>query len=334
MDAAGPRGLDFQDLMVKVERASPLDAVEVLAAEFTRAWQADAVSFLIADYDGDHLVRLAHVARDQAAAEDEPDTAHVVSIRGTPQGQVLRTQRTLQRQERGQAWVYAPVTSRGEAIGVLEAHLPTAPSARTVTGIAAAAHVLAYVVVTNRRYTDLFEWGQRRVSFDLAAEMQRRLLPASFTCEAAQATIACWLEPARSAAGDTFDYILDRSQLHVSLTDAMGHAVPAAQLATLLVAALRQARRRGAALAEQAQYANQTLAQNAQPDQFVTGLLLRADLTTGAAQVINAGHPPPYLLRDGVATLLPLEAEPAFGMFSATTYHIHDLQLRPGDRGV
>jgi hypothetical protein len=40
--------------------------------------------------------------------------------------------------------------------------------------------------------------------------MQRRLLPASFTCEAGQATIAGWLEPARTAAGDTFHYILDR----------------------------------------------------------------------------------------------------------------------------
>jgi hypothetical protein len=47
--------------------------------------------------------------------------------------------------------------------------------------------------------------------------------------------------------------------LHVSLTDAMGHAVPAAQLATLLVAALRQSRRHGAPLIEQAQDANQTL---------------------------------------------------------------------------
>lgn len=335
MDAAGPTGFDLQDLMVKVERASPLDAVEVLAAEFTRAWQADAVSFLIADYGGDHLVRLAHVhtdARGQPVAEDQSDAAQVVPIRGTPQGRVLRTQRLLVRQDRGEGWVYAPVTSRGEAIGVLEARLPTVPGDRTATDIAAAAHVLAYVVVTNRRYTDLFEWGQRRVSFDLAAEIQRRLLPASFTCEAAQATIAGWLEPASSAAGDTFDYILDRSQLHVSLTDAMGHAVPAAQLATLLVAALRQSRRRGATLAEQAQYANQILIENAQPDQFVTGLLLRADLATGATRVINAGHPPPYLLREGVVDLLPLEADPGFGMFPETSYRVHDLQLRPGDR--
>jgi hypothetical protein len=102
---------------------------------------------------------------------------------------VLRTQRPLVRQDPGGGWVYVPLTSRGEAIGVLETRLPRGPGDQTTVDIAVAAHVLAYVVVTNRRYTDLFEWGQRRVSFDLAAEMQRRLLPASFTCEAAQATI-------------------------------------------------------------------------------------------------------------------------------------------------
>ena len=112
------------------------------------------------------------------------------------------------------AWACVPVSSRGETIGVLEVRLPAVPANQIRDDIVAAAHVLPYVVVTNRRYTDLYEWGQRGAFFDLAAEIQRRLLPASFTCEAAQFTVAGWLEPARTAAGDTFDYILDRGHLH------------------------------------------------------------------------------------------------------------------------
>ena len=50
--------------------------------------------------------------------------------------------------------------------------------------IAAAAHALAYVVIAARRHTDVFEWGQRTTPFSLAAEIQRRLLPSSYTCEA------------------------------------------------------------------------------------------------------------------------------------------------------
>ena len=90
----------------------------------------------------------------------------------------------------------APVTSRGEAAGVLELVLPFEPLRITLEDVELAAHQLAYMVIANRRYTDLFEWGQRTVPVSLAAEIQRRLLPASYTCEADQFTLAGWLEPA------------------------------------------------------------------------------------------------------------------------------------------
>src|SRR5690348_7247224 len=153
------------------------------------------------------------------------------------------------------------------------------------------AHALAFVVIANRRHTDLFEWGQRTTPFSLAAEIQRRLLPTSYTCEAGQFTLAAWLEPASSVGGDTFDYNLDRDALQLSITDAVGHEVEAALLATLLVASLRNGRRRGLSLLEQAFRANDDLAAHAKAGKFVTGQLLRIDLHGGAASIINAGHP-------------------------------------------
>ncbi|HET9656835.1 MAG TPA: PP2C family protein-serine/threonine phosphatase [Kineosporiaceae bacterium] len=120
--------------------------------------------------------------------------------------------------------------------------------------------------------------------------------------------------------------------MHVSLTDAMGHQVPAAQLATLAVAALRQSRRRGATLIEQAHDTNTALTAHAREDQFVTGLLLRIDLDSGAGNLVNAGHPAPYRLRDGLVERLSFAPDPPFGMFPDTTYQVHDLDLLPGDR--
>src|SRR4029077_18980652 len=90
----------------------------------------------------------------------------------------------------------------------------------------------------------------------LAAEIQHRLLPGAFTCEAGQFTLAAWLQPAGEIGGDTFDFSLERDTLHVSLTDAMGHTMDAALLATVLVGGLRNARRRGVELAEQARLGN------------------------------------------------------------------------------
>jgi hypothetical protein len=63
--------------------------------------------------------------------------------------------------------------------------------------IAAAGHALAYVIIANRRHTDLFEWGQRTTPFSLAAEIQRRLLPSAFTCEACTTRRATPMTPWR-----------------------------------------------------------------------------------------------------------------------------------------
>ena len=43
--------------------------------------------------------------------------------------------------------VLAPVTERGEAIGLLELYLPTEPRADVVTEIGSVAHLLAFVVI-------------------------------------------------------------------------------------------------------------------------------------------------------------------------------------------
>jgi hypothetical protein len=182
------------------------------------------------------------------------------------------------------------VRRRGDAIGLLELSLPRVPSDQEATDIGSAAHALAFVLIAARRHTDVFEWGMRSTPFSLAAEIQRRLLPAAFACEGGQFTLAGWLEPAASVGGDTFDYTLDRDGLQVSITDAVGHEVAASLLATLLVGSLRNGRRKGLELGEQAAYANDCLSENAPPGRFVTGQLLRIDLHTGTAVIVNAGH--------------------------------------------
>ena len=61
------------------------------------------------------------------------------------------------------------MTERGEAIGLLELYLPDEPDQEIVTEIGQVAHLLAFVVIANRRHTDLFEWGQRSREYNLSA---------------------------------------------------------------------------------------------------------------------------------------------------------------------
>jgi hypothetical protein len=242
-------------LLAAVEAAPPVAAVDVLAAELANAIGAREVSFLIADFSGRSLIRLGHSGGVGALRLQGKETAERVPLGGTPHGRALTGQTAEVVVEGGGARVFAPVTSRGEAVGVLELALEEVPTAETVADVALAAHFLAYVVIANRRYTDLFEWGQRSIPLSLAAEIQHRLLPGAFTCEAGQFTVAAWLQPSGDIGGDTFDFSLERDTLHLSMTDAMGHTMEAALLATVLVGGLRNARRRGVDLAEQARLA-------------------------------------------------------------------------------
>jgi serine phosphatase RsbU (regulator of sigma subunit) len=231
--------------------------------------------------------------------------------------------------------VWAPVTDRGEVIGLLEMVLPDEPAAPVLEEIARTAHALAFVVIANRRHTDLFEWGQRTIPFTLSAEIQRRLLPASFTCDASAFSLSGWLEPAASIGGDTFDHSLARDVLHFSVTDAMGHGVASALTATLGVGSLRNTRRRGASPVDQADAANAAVAEHAAVrGSYLTAVLGRLDLPTGVCALLNAGHVPPLLVRDGDTQVLHLPGNFPLGMFPEAGFRAGDIALQPGDRLV
>jgi hypothetical protein len=339
-----------------VEDASPVQAVEAVTRQVGAILGATSVSFLIADLSGRALVRLGDdLSAEAGAALPAPsgvgprrqahEQATSVPFDGGPAEQALRTQavqvlppadaRSGTQSPSGRWTVLAPVTERGEALGLLELLLPAEPSPAVVAELARTAHLLGFVVVAGRRHTDLYEWGQRSTPFSLSAEIQRRLLPAAYTCEAGSFTLSAWLEPADDVGGDTFDYTLARDLLHLSITDAMGHGVASALTATLCVGSLRHSRRHGLSLLDQAASANAALAaHNASiaVEGFSTGLLGRVDLRTGVLTLVNAGHVAPYLLRSGTAREITLPADLPFGMFADTRYRSTDVALEPGDR--
>jgi serine phosphatase RsbU (regulator of sigma subunit) len=236
----------------------------------------------------------------------------------------------------GPSWtVLAPVTERGEALGQLELDLPSEPSQEVLAEARRTAHVLGYVVIASRRHTDLYEWGQRTTPFSLSAEIQRRLLPSAYTCEGGSFTLSAWLEPAETIGGDTFDYSVGRDALHLSVTDAVGHGVDSSLTATLCVGSLRNTRRHGATLLEQAAITNAALLANGcGPDgeRFATALLARLDLRTGELELVNAGHTAPYLARAGQVSLLELPADLPLGLFEGSTYRSTTVPLQAGDR--
>jgi serine phosphatase RsbU (regulator of sigma subunit) len=254
-------------------------------------------------------------------------------LAGSIYDKVLRTQKLVQEPggERGQR-VVTPVTNRGDTIGVLELFLPGVTQ-EVLEQIREAAHALAYLIVTDRRFTDLYHWGQRTTPVSLAAEIQRQLLPSAPSCEAAEFALACALVPSDSIAGDTYDYTLDHDTLHLSITDAMGHDVDASLMATLLVNASRGGRRAEEDLAEQARQTNQALLDHGRGT-LATGQLLRIALDGSGVQLVNAGHPWPLRLRDGTVTEMRLAVDLPFGVHAPGPYRVQGPDLHRGDRLV
>jgi serine phosphatase RsbU (regulator of sigma subunit) len=343
-----------------VENASPVQAVEAATRALGAALGSESVSFLILDLSGRAVVRLSRTGTRAVLDDTDPEPGHEDAARHDGRERAVSeplhrdaTERALSTQtvqvvraqdapEAGgpaeESWtVLAPVTERGEALGLLELVLPVEPSAAEVAEIARTAHLLGFVVVAGRRHTDLYEWAQRSTPYSLAAEIQRRLLPDGYTCEAGSFTLSAWLEPSADVGGDTYDYSLARDVLHLSMTDAMGHGVASALTATLCVGALRNARRHGQTLLEQADAANAALCAHQAAvgsEGFSTGLLGRLDLATGDLELVNAGHAEPYLLRDGVVQEVHLPTHLPLGLFPEATYTATVVRLRPGDRLV
>ena len=311
-----------------IETAPPTAAVRIFAEELRERLGARQVAFLISDFDGQSLVRLSRVSEPPSTLDESEQLA----LEENPHHHRALISQQVQTLAEGD-WVrmIAPVTARGDAIGVLDLVLPAGGADGLVDVVAAAAHTLAYVITTERRHTDLYEWGRRSSPVSLAAEIQRRLLPGSFTCEAGPLTLSAWLEPASTVGGDSFDYALDEDRFYLSVTDAMGHQVNAALLATLAVGALRNSRRANERLPEMARRAAGEV-RSYRRGAFVTGLLASVDLATGRMSLVNAGHPTPLLARDGQVDPLDLSADVPLGVLPDYEYRAQTSDLQVGDR--
>lgn len=332
--SAGPMArFDLWSLLEAAENAPPVEAAEVLAAELARVLDAQAVSLLVTNMSGTALVRMSHIGPGVGWVAGSNERGATVELAGSPYQEAMLFQRP-QVSIDGERWrVLVPVTERGDALGLVELWLPEAPGEEVTGHLARVAHAFAYWLIAARRHTDLFERAQRDIAFSVPAEIQRRLLPPAYTVETGPFSLAGWLEPAHDVGGDTFDYSVEREYLHASLTDAMGHSTNAALLATLAVAALRNARRSGAGPAGQADAANAELVAHTGSEAFVTGLVMRVGLGDGRLEIVNAGHPRPFVLRHGQVEQIATSAGVPLGVGEGP-YQTSVYPLEPGDRLV
>ena len=315
----------FGRLLDALDSAPPFALLAVLTAHLKETVDAHGATLLLADYAERRLERLDE-GRPVRSGESFP-------VDGSPPGRVFRRQEALAVPEGDAHRVYVPVTVRNDRLGVLDVLLPEAPSPDTLTRLGHVATTLAYVIAAARPYTDVFERVRRYKRLELAAEIQWGLLPA-LAYDGDELSLAGMLEPAYEFGGDNFDYAVEEGSVTLSVTDAMGHGLRAAVVGSLVVNALRNARRSGASLVEQAREANAAMSEQFGGEQFASGLLMRIHVGLGDVEVVNAGHPPAFLVRAGAVSELALAPDYPLGMFPDTRFCARSLRTEPGDRLV
>ncbi|AGL14887.1 PP2C family protein-serine/threonine phosphatase [Actinoplanes sp. N902-109] len=227
---------------------------------------------------------------------------------------------------------YLPVTVRGERLGVLRVHpLPSAPDQRAE--LAEVATLLAHELQTASAGTDRYTIAARAQRLTLAAELQWELLPGR-SRSGAGFSLAGQLEPAYAVRGDSFDWAERDGKLFVSVLNGMGDGMPAALLTSLATQAVRNARRAGLPLADQAGLADQAIFSQHRGAAHVAALLLELDLETGEVSAVDTGSPRLLVLRDGAVADEHLDAQFPLGMFESSEYTTQTFALRPGDRLV
>jgi serine phosphatase RsbU (regulator of sigma subunit) len=261
------------------------DLVSIVGAAGT-AVGADSARLLVADYA---MLSLHDLGAADPASTGSP-IAGTIAGRAFTHGEIVVS-------EAAPTTLWAPLTQDSERIGVVEMAF-TSWHAEMLPALEATVQMLALVVVSKRRYTDLLLRSRRQEPLSVAAEIQWDLLP-PLSCVTDEVSICGMLEPAYSIGGDSFDFALNAGHAELAIVDAVGHGMPAVLKSVLAVNALRNARREGHVLETAYATTGEVLVSQFDDSSFVTGQLGDLDLATGQLTWLNAGHPLPLLVRGG-----------------------------------
>ncbi|NUR30317.1 MAG: serine/threonine-protein phosphatase [Catenulispora sp.] len=151
------------------------------------------------------------------------------------------------------------------------------------------------------------EAAQHVVLRDVPPELDSVRTAVAYRAAAAEARIG----------GDLYEALSTRFGDRLLIGDVRGKGLPAVEAAADVLGVFREAAHTEADLSRVADRMHAMLARRqVRDEEFVTAVLLSVDPTRPTVQVVNCGHPPPLLMRDGrVDVLAPVEPGPPLGLF-------------------
>ncbi|MGW4947043.1 PP2C family protein-serine/threonine phosphatase [Actinoplanes sp. NPDC004185] len=226
---------------------------------------------------------------------------------------------------------YLPLTVWGERLGVLAVETSLPSGTGLTSDLSAVADELAVALRAADAVTDRYRRVIRRERLTMAAELQWELLPGRSLGDE-RFLVAGQLEPAYTVFGDHFDWTLSDDRLTITVLNGAGDGLDAAVLTTVAVNAMRNARRSGADIVEQAELAGDAIHARYGGAAHAATLLLEIDLIGGHVAAVDAGSPRAVIARERDIQPVVLEQQLPLGMFGETRYEIQRFRLEPADR--
>jgi len=139
--------------------------------------------------------------------------------------------------------------------------------------------------------------------------------------------------PAKEVGGDFYDvFMIDETHFCFVIADVSGKGVPAALFMSMAKIHIKNYASLGLPLDEVAFRVNNQLCYKNEEGMFVTAFICVLNVETDEMQFINAGHNPPFLMKNGETfTMMKPKANLVFGMMEDIPYAVQSIQLSKGD---
>ncbi len=189
----------------------------------------------------------------------------------------------------------------------------------------------ACLAIENARlFKEALEKESIEKELEVAATIQKMILPKTIP-EIHGFEISGLCVPAKQVGGDYYDVIsLPDGRTAFAIADASGKGVPAALLVSTLQACMRAYLESNFKLDELITRVNRVIFRTSTENKFITFFIGILDPSSRMLQIVNAGHYPPLLARNGNFIRLPTTGVVLGGIESAS-FVCKEYVLEPND---
>lgn len=177
--------------------------------------------------------------------------------------------------------------------------------------------------------------GQMTLELEQARLAQLAALPAQ-PPELAGIRLAVKYSPMAQIGGDFYDFYIDpQNQLSLLVGDVTGHGIPAALLSFMFLTSFKNFRLQHVQPDQIIAHANRFLSDKLPPGKYATVYYCTYDPVNRSLHYASAGHPPGFLLREGMDSPLALQTSgTVVGMFEEPVlpFESRSIELLPGDK--